>query len=453
MALTHTRSSLSLLALSLLALHSASSVSAQPSTGVVDLITDADLSSDGVFEFDYDSAPEQFYSYDDELPAPEPADYQLASEEEQAAIWERSVDGNEAAKMWRKRGLTARYQTHHLEARAATVSCKATTDCSSSSLKLVDNSHHKCNKARGQCVWECNSGFTSNGSACVKDGASSGSTTVACTDSADCRTGTFTPVANSFAKCNKARGYCVSDCNSGYTMSGTTCVKNGSTGGSTKNPEDVTCSVTADCSAANPTLPANSHHKCNSARKQCTFGCNSGYTSTGSACVKEGTPTPVASDGSDVTCSATADCTKNGYQLPTNSHYRCNSSTKRCTFACNSGYSSTGAACIKGEATPETDVSGPGKAWTGKSSFKRAGETGVSAMQTTLVDDDHILIYDKAENNALKDKSGASAWGSLYTISTQKVRALNLKTNSFCAGGGWISNGTLVNLGGNPQQT
>ncbi|GAA5885181.1 hypothetical protein JCM6882_007263 [Rhodosporidiobolus microsporus] len=94
-----------------------------------------------------------------------------------------------------------------------------------------------------------------------------------------------------------------------------------------------------------------------------------------------------------------------------------------------------------------------GKAWTGTSSLKRAGLTGVGAMQATLVDDDQIVIFDKAENNALKDKSGASAWGSVYKISTQKVRALNLKTNSFCAGGGWLSNGTLVNLGGNPQQT
>ncbi|KPV77092.1 uncharacterized protein RHOBADRAFT_49404 [Rhodotorula graminis WP1] len=94
-----------------------------------------------------------------------------------------------------------------------------------------------------------------------------------------------------------------------------------------------------------------------------------------------------------------------------------------------------------------------GKAWSGKSKFASAGSTGVAAMQVTVVDDDHILIYDKAENNALKDASGASAWASLYTISTKKVRALNVVTNAFCAGGGWIGNGTLVSVGGNPQQT
>ncbi|BGP37435.1 hypothetical protein JCM10449v2_001341 [Rhodotorula kratochvilovae] len=94
-----------------------------------------------------------------------------------------------------------------------------------------------------------------------------------------------------------------------------------------------------------------------------------------------------------------------------------------------------------------------GKMWSGKSTFAAAGSTGVGAMQITLVDDDHILIYDKAENDALKDSRGNSAWASLYSIKQKKVRALNVKTNSFCAGGGWIGNGTLVSVGGNPQQT
>jgi hypothetical protein len=67
--------------------------------------------------------------------------------------------------------------------------------------------------------------------------------------------------------------------------------------------------------------------------------------------------------------------------------------------------------------------------------------------------DHQIIIYDKAENNALKGKNGGSAWGAIWDSRTSKVRALNLQTNSFCAGGGWISNGTMVNLGGNPQQT
>ncbi|GAA5891761.1 hypothetical protein JCM5296_001854 [Sporobolomyces johnsonii] len=93
-----------------------------------------------------------------------------------------------------------------------------------------------------------------------------------------------------------------------------------------------------------------------------------------------------------------------------------------------------------------------GKAWTGTTTVKNGGVTGVGAMQASVVDDDHILIYDKAENNALQIK-GHSAWGVVYTISTQEVRALNMITNSFCAGGGWLSNGTLVSVGGNPVES
>lgn len=45
-------------------------------------------------------------------------------------------------------------------------------------------------------------------------------------------------------------------------------------------------------------------------------------------------------------------------------------------------------------------------------------------------------------SDAAPSQKGHSAWASIYTISTQSVRALNLKTNTFCGGGGWLSNGT-----------
>lgn len=43
-----------------------------------------------------------------------------------------------------------------------------------------------------------------------------------------------------------------------------------------------------------------------------------------------------------------------------------------------------------------------GKAWSGTSTLSAAGTTGVSAMQVSVVDDDHVVIYDKAENNPLQ---------------------------------------------------
>ncbi|GAA6006170.1 hypothetical protein JCM10207_000549 [Rhodosporidiobolus poonsookiae] len=154
-------------------------------------------------------------------------------------------------------------------------------------------------------------------------------------------------------------------------------------------------------------------------------------------------------DNANIACSSTSDC---GSYVPfTNGSAKCNKNRGICITECNDGYeldSPYGSECVSTSASSTTS-----KAWDGASKFMNKGVTGVSAMQATLVDDDHIVIYDKAENNALKDASGGSAWGSVYTISTKAVRALNLKTNSFCAGGGWLSNGTLVNLGGNPQQT
>lgn len=68
-------------------------------------------------------------------------------------------------------------------------------------------------------------------------------------------------------------------------------------------------------------------------------------------------------------------------------------------------------------------------------------------MQVNVLDQDNIIIFDKQEANPLK-VNGESVWGSVYTISTQAVRALVMETNSFCAGGGWLGNGTLVSVGG-----
>jgi len=70
-------------------------------------------------------------------------------------------------------------------------------------------------------------------------------------------------------------------------------------------------------------------------------------------------------------------------------------------------------------------------------------------MQMAVVDDDTVLIFDKEENNPLK-LNGQSVWGSLYSIGSAEVTALEMQTNSFCAGGGWLSNGTMISVGGSP---
>ena len=82
-------------------------------------------------------------------------------------------------------------------------------------------------------------------------------------------------------------------------------------------------------------------------------------------------------------------------------------------------------------------------------SFVQLGSTGVAAMQIAIVSETHAIIVDKVEHNPLSI-SGHPAWASLYDLRTHHVRPLTMISNSFCAGGTWLSNGTLLNIGGNP---
>jgi len=84
-------------------------------------------------------------------------------------------------------------------------------------------------------------------------------------------------------------------------------------------------------------------------------------------------------------------------------------------------------------------------------SLLQRGNTGVSAQQIAVVGEKFVLIIDKVEHNPLKI-NGRPAWAALYNIETHQVVPLSLKTNSFCAGGSFLSNGTLLSLGGNAPE-
>jgi hypothetical protein len=87
-------------------------------------------------------------------------------------------------------------------------------------------------------------------------------------------------------------------------------------------------------------------------------------------------------------------------------------------------------------------------------------------MQLAVVSETKAIIYDKVfvlpspmallaltilprEHNPLT-VNGHVAWAVELDLNTQQVRALNPLSNSWCATGSFISNGTLVNSGGNP---
>ena len=90
-------------------------------------------------------------------------------------------------------------------------------------------------------------------------------------------------------------------------------------------------------------------------------------------------------------------------------------------------------------------ASSPSPQWT----LTQQGNTGVHAMQLAVISETHAIVVDKVEHNPLTI-DGHPAWAALYNLETNAVKPLSMQSNSFCAGGTFLSNGTLINVGGNP---
>ncbi|KAJ6542841.1 glyoxal oxidase N-terminus-domain-containing protein [Mycena capillaripes] len=73
--------------------------------------------------------------------------------------------------------------------------------------------------------------------------------------------------------------------------------------------------------------------------------------------------------------------------------------------------------------------------------------SGVSAMQLAVVSETKAIVFDKIEHNALT-VNGNVAWAAEIDLDTQDVRALNPLSNTWCATGSFLGNGTLVSTGG-----
>ncbi|KAJ3489674.1 hypothetical protein NLJ89_g11510 [Agrocybe chaxingu] len=80
--------------------------------------------------------------------------------------------------------------------------------------------------------------------------------------------------------------------------------------------------------------------------------------------------------------------------------------------------------------------------------FEEGGSTLVSAMMMFLGNDQSVYILDKAEGNAAQ-VLGHPAWGSVWDIKTRRAVVMDIKTNSFCASGMHLPNGSYVTFGGN----
>ncbi|OCF30659.1 glyoxal oxidase [Kwoniella heveanensis CBS 569] len=89
-------------------------------------------------------------------------------------------------------------------------------------------------------------------------------------------------------------------------------------------------------------------------------------------------------------------------------------------------------------------------------SFESVGDTGVSAQMVFLGNNKKIYVLDKTENNPIEitGKYGTHpAWATEYDIETNEYRTMDVFSNTFCAGGGVLGNGTWVVFGGNQPVT
>ncbi|PWN53242.1 putative Glo1-Glyoxaloxidase 1 [Violaceomyces palustris] len=76
-------------------------------------------------------------------------------------------------------------------------------------------------------------------------------------------------------------------------------------------------------------------------------------------------------------------------------------------------------------------------------------DSKASAMMMGLANQDTVLILDKAENNTYLLSNGLPVWGSMLSLSDNSTRGIQVNTNTFCASGGTLGNGTWIVAGGN----
>ncbi|KAJ7193750.1 glyoxal oxidase N-terminus-domain-containing protein [Mycena pura] len=86
----------------------------------------------------------------------------------------------------------------------------------------------------------------------------------------------------------------------------------------------------------------------------------------------------------------------------------------------------------------------------GEWSLVQQGTSGVSGMQLMIVTETTAVIFDKVEHNPLMTEDGEPAWTAELNLNTHVVRPLHALSNTWCATGGFLGNGTLLSTGGNP---
>ncbi|KAG6907992.1 hypothetical protein DXG01_006648 [Tephrocybe rancida] len=79
--------------------------------------------------------------------------------------------------------------------------------------------------------------------------------------------------------------------------------------------------------------------------------------------------------------------------------------------------------------------------------FVQNGTTGIIALEAIVISPTLAVLFDRAQDDPLQ-VNGAGAWGALWNFKTNKATPLSLVSDTFCASGGFLSNGTMVSVGG-----
>lgn len=75
--------------------------------------------------------------------------------------------------------------------------------------------------------------------------------------------------------------------------------------------------------------------------------------------------------------------------------------------------------------------------------FVQNGTSGILALEAIVVSPTLAIFFDRATNDPLS-LDGHPAWGALWNFETNTASALSVRSDSFCASGGFLSNGTMV---------
>ncbi|KAJ7213258.1 glyoxal oxidase N-terminus-domain-containing protein [Mycena rebaudengoi] len=80
--------------------------------------------------------------------------------------------------------------------------------------------------------------------------------------------------------------------------------------------------------------------------------------------------------------------------------------------------------------------------------FVQNGTSGILALESIIVSPTLAIFFDFAGTGSPLMINGHSAWGGLWNMETNQVTALDVVSDTFCASGGILSNGTMVSVGG-----